>query len=671
MADNRLGGETSPYLLQHADNPVHWRPWGPEALAEAHDSNKPILLSVGYAACHWCHVMAHESFENADLAQHMNALFVNIKVDREERPDIDTIYQTALAMLGQQGGWPLTMFLTPDGKPFWGGTYFPPEPRYGRPGFGQILQAVSRAYHNDKATITNNINALTDGLAQLSDGAPGQDIAPDQLTAVSDRLLSGIDRTHGGLGGAPKFPQPPVFSFLLGEGARRSEPKLIDAATHSVRQMAQGGLYDHLAGGFARYSVDAVWLVPHFEKMAYDNAGLIALMTDIHRLNGEPLFARRVEESVAWVLDELRVPGGGFASSYDADSEEEEGKFYVWSEAEIDDALGPDAQIFKSAYDVRPDGNWEGKTILNRSHVQRDDPAEEAVLAPLRAKLRTLRAKRVWPGCDDKVLADWNGLLIAALAEAAMAFDRSDWLDAAHQAYAFVRENLSTGETRLLHSWREGKAANTGILDDYANMANAAVTLFEASGDRSRLDEAMAWVEAVHSHFNDAEKGGYFLTADDADALIVRSKSALDNPAPAGNATMVRVLAKLAALTGRSDLLNRAETVIRAFSGNLDQHFWAVSSLLANAGFVSEPVQIVVIGEPDDPATKALLATATTTYLPNRILCPLSPGEGLPPGHPAEGKTMVESKPTAYYCPGQTCLAPVTDPADLANQLAR
>jgi len=433
--------------------------------------------------------------------------------------------------------------------------------------------------------------------------------------------------------------------------------------------MAQGGLYDHLAGGFARYCVDTAWLVPHFEKMAYDNAGLVGLLADLYRLTGEDLFARRTQETVDWLLEELRVPEGGFASSYDADSEGEEGKFYVWTAGEIDAALGPDADTFKQAYDVRPGGNWEGKSILNRSHVTQDDPADETLLAPLRTKLRTLRATRVWPGCDDKVLADWNGLLISALADTSMAFNRQDWLTEAKKAYRFIRQAHNAGKNRLFHSWRAGKAANTGILDDYANMAHAAISLFETTGDRTYLDHAIGWVDTVHSHFFDPNQGGYFLTADDADTLIVRSKTALDNPAPAGNAVLVAVLAKLAALTDRDDLLARAEVVVRGFSGKLDQYFWSISSLLTNSGFIQDPAQIVVIGPTDDPATRALLQVAGTSYVPNRILCPLTPQQTIPKTHPAHGKAMVDGKPTAYYCPGQTCLTPVTDPASLAEQL--
>lgn len=669
MADNRLAGETSPYLLQHAENPVHWRPWGPDALEEAAETDRPILLSVGYAACHWCHVMAHESFENPAIAEQMNALFVNIKVDREERPDIDTIYQSALAMLGQQGGWPLTMFLTPDGKPFWGGTYFPPEARYGRAGFTQVLQAIAAAYREDKATITQNVDALTGGLAQLSAGAPGPGITDQTLTRASDALLEAADPIHGGLSGAPKFPQPPVFDFLLSEGARRTDTRFTQCTESTVRHMAQGGIYDHLGGGFARYSTDDVWLAPHFEKMAYDNAGLITLMTQLYRQTREPLLERRIAETVAWVQRDLQQPGGGFASSWDADSEGVEGKYYVWTAEEIGQVLGPDADLFRAAYDVQPEGNWEGTSILNRSHVRQDQEEDDSALAPLRQKLKTFRDQRVPPALDDKILADWNGLLIIALTEAAMAFGRQDWLDSALAAYHFVRQNLTLGEGRLAHAWRAGKAAHPAILDDYANMAMAALTLFEATGDQERIGETKAWVAIADRFYADPERGGYYLTASDAPALIVRSKTALDNPTPSGNGMLLGVAAKLYALTGDETYREKADGILRAFSGQIDRQFWALSTLLANSGFLQRPQQIVLIADPSDPKTRTLRDIAVKTYRPTRILCPIAPGASLEPGHPAAGKQMVNNKPTVYVCFGQTCLAPVTEPADLAAQL--
>src|SRR5262245_38777490 len=446
-AGNRLGRETSPYLLQHQENPVHWWAWGPEALAEAKRTGKPILLSVGYAACHWCHVMAHESFEDDETARVMNDLFVNIKVDREERPDVDAIYMAALHELGEHGGWPLTMFLTSDAEPFWGGTYFPKEARYGRPAFVAVLKEIARVYREEQGKVRQNADALKGRLAPKFDES-GPDAIPGDaaLADLARRLLQLVDPTHGGIRGAPKFPQAQFFNFLWSAGLRYGLPNPLEAVELTLTHIAQGGIYDHLGGGFARYSVDERWLVPHFEKMLYDNALLLELMTDVWRETKLPLLEMRARETVEWLLREMVTKEGGFASSLDADSEGEEGKFYVWSIAEIEDVLGPeDAKIFAEVYDVTPEGNFEGHSILNRiNSLERTDEATGARLTLMREKLLARRASRVRPGFDDKLLADWNGLAIAALAKAADAFDRPDWLAAAERAFDFVSIRMTS-----------------------------------------------------------------------------------------------------------------------------------------------------------------------------------------------------------------------------------
>ncbi|HEY9520289.1 MAG TPA: thioredoxin domain-containing protein, partial [Methyloceanibacter sp.] len=460
---NRLGRETSPYLLQHQGNPVHWWAWGPGALAEAKRTGKPILLSVGYAACHWCHVMAHESFEDEETARVMNDLFVNIKVDREERPDVDAIYMAALHELGEQGGWPLTMFLTSDAEPFWGGTYFPKDARYGRPAFTQVLKEIARVYRDEQGKVRQNADALKDRLAPKFDG--GADAGPDAIPGdavlkdLGRRLLQLVDPTNGGIRGAPKFPQTQFFNFLWRAGLRYGLPNPLEAVELTLAHIAQGGIYDHLGGSFARYSVDERWLVPHFEKMLYDNALLLELMTEVWRETKSPLLAARVSETVDWLLREMVTEEDGFASSLDADSEGEEGKFYVWSLSEIEEVLGPeDARLFAEIYDVTPEGNFEGHNILNKiNSLELRDDATEARLTLMREKLLARRASRVRPGFDDKVLADWNGLMIAALTKAAEAFDRPDWLAAAERAFAFVSVRMMSG-VRLLHSYRVGEA---------------------------------------------------------------------------------------------------------------------------------------------------------------------------------------------------------------------
>ena len=401
MVQNRLSRETSPYLLQHADNPVDWHAWGPEALAMAKAGQKPILLSVGYAACHWCHVMAHECFETPDIAAVMNDLYICIKVDREERPDLDSIYQSALALLGQQGGWPLTMFLTPEGEPFWGGTYFPPTPKFGRPGFPDVLRAIADTYRREPDKVTNNITALRDALGKLAENQRGDAIPPGAYDRIAARLASEVDRLHGGLGGAPKFPQPSIFTLLWRAYRRNGDDSFRAAVTTTLTAMCQGGIYDHLGGGFARYTVDGEWLVPHFEKMLYDNAQLVSLLTLVWQHTREPLYETRVRETIAWLLREMVSEGGGFAATLDADSEGEEGRYYVWSAEEIGRLLGDDAGPFAAAYDVTPDGNWEGKSILNRRRGVAVDPKDEALLAQSRAILLKERDKRVRPGWDD------------------------------------------------------------------------------------------------------------------------------------------------------------------------------------------------------------------------------------------------------------------------------
>ena len=670
MDRNRLGEETSPYLLQHKDNPVHWQPWGPEALASAAAADKPILLSIGYAACHWCHVMAHESFENPDIAAAMNANFVNIKVDREERPDLDAIYQHALALLGEHGGWPLTMFLTPAGEPFWGGTYFPPEPRWGRPGFPQVLAGIAATWRRDRDKVANNVGILREALQRLGKPEPGTGIAPVLLDRAAERLLREVDPLNGGIGTAPKFPQCGIFELLWRAWRRTGLAPYRDAVLRTLTTICQGGIYDHLGGGFARYATDARWLVPHFEKMLYDNAELIDLLTLVWRETREPLYAARVAETIGWVAREMTVAGGAFASSLDADSDHEEGKFYVWTEAEIDRVLGPRAVLFKRIYDVTPAGNWEGKTILNRlAHPASQDPATEAELAECRALLFAARAPRVRPGLDDKVLADWNGLMIAALAHAATAFARPDWLALARRAFAFVEANMLDGDGRLRHSWRDGRARHPANVDDYANLARAALALFEAGGEAAYLGRARGWVAVLDRHYWDAEGGGYFFAGDDTEGLIARAKTAADAAVPAGNGTMVGVLSRLALLTGDDSYRRRADALVAAFAGEVTRNFFPLATLLNNVEFAHAPVQIVLAGAAGDPAFAALRAAADGAASANRLILTVAPDAALPPGHPAHGKGLVGGKPAAYVCDGPVCSLPIEEPQRLVEAL--
>ncbi|HJS33344.1 MAG TPA: thioredoxin domain-containing protein [Alphaproteobacteria bacterium] len=673
---NLLKHETSPYLLQHADNPVHWRAWNEAALAEARTSGKPILLSVGYAACHWCHVMAHESFEDEVTAALMNELFVNIKVDREERPDLDAIYQTALAMMGEQGGWPLTMFLTPEGAPFWGGTYFPPSARYGRPGFPDLLRGIAEAYRGKPDQVRQNVEALTGALNRRAGGDAGGGVPIATIDKVAARLAQEVDTIHGGIGGAPKFPQCSVFALLWRAHRRAAaDPGGGDfrrAVTLTLDRMCQGGIYDHLGGGFARYSTDARWLAPHFEKMLYDNAQMIDLLTLVWQETKSPLYAARIAETIGWLMREMTAEDDAFAATLDADSEGEEGKFYVWRADEIAALLGVDTDFFADAYDVTPEGNWEGHTILNRSkRMLLGDAAHESRLAKCRDVLFAARAQRIAPGRDDKVLADWNGMMIAALARAGFVFDRPEWLARAQAAFAGAAALLDR-DGRLAHSYRAGRRQDVAMLDDYAQMARAALTLFEITGEDACLARAQAWVAMADAHYWDDAAGGYFFTADDAPGLIARTKHAHDNATPSGNGVMAEVLTRLHLLTGESRHRDRAEAVIGAFSGELAKNFFPLSTLLNAAELMTRPLQVAICGPREAPATVALLrATATSASLPNLVLSVVAPDADLPPSHPAHGKGMIGAKPAVYVCDGPVCSPPFTDPAALTEDLKR
>ena len=671
-AENLLRHETSPYLLQHADNPVHWRPWGAAALAEARETNRPILLSIGYAACHWCHVMAHESFEDPATAALMNAHFVNIKVDREERPDIDHLYMSALHALGEQGGWPLTMFVTPDGAPFWGGTYFPPEPRWGKPSFNQVLYGVSEAWRADDDMVKNNTAALRRVLAAMSRANPGDLPTPAILDAAATSLLAMTDPVNGGLKGAPKFPNPPIFRFLWQDAFRTGHAAGRDALHLMLRRMSQGGIYDHLGGGFSRYATDAIWLVPHFEKMLYDNAQLLDLLALAHAHRPDPLYRQRAAETIGWMTRDMtaaEVDGrAAFAASEDADSEGEEGRFYVWTAAEVDRLLGDAGAAFKFAYDVTPDGNWEGKTILRRN-APSGTPDEEAALDGARTILFDARARRVRPGRDDKVLADWNGLAIAALARAAMVFARPDWLSRAEQAQDFVLAAMSAADGRALHAWRLGRVTAAGLLDDQAAMAHASLALFEATGAPRRLAEAIRFADAAQAAFSDGQ-GGYFTTAADAiDVPLVRPRTAADSATPAGNGMLAEVFARLWHLTGDPAWRARTEALLRAFTGKPDQ-LAAMPSLLAAADFLEEAASVVIAGDPAHPLTQSLAAAALAAPDPAVVVLRAPSTDALPSGHPAFAKSVGTAGAAAYVCRRSVCGLPIVDADALATALA-
>jgi hypothetical protein len=653
---NRLKDASSPYLLQHRDNPVHWWEWGPEAIAEARRQGKPILVSIGYAACHWCHVMAHESFEDADTAAVMNDLYVNIKVDREERPDVDHVYMSALHLLGEPGGWPLTMFLTPEGEPFWGGTYFPKEPRFGRPGFIQVLREISRLYHEEPERISKNRDAIKQHLAKV-EPSDGGVLGLADLDRMGLRLTELIDAEHGGLQGAPKFPNPPILEYLLRYARRTNDGAARHRFLLTLERMALGGIHDHLGGGFARYSVDERWLVPHFEKMLYDNAQLLELYAVGFAETGRPLFQQAAEGIVTWLAREMTTPEGAFASSLDADSEGEEGRFYVWSLAEIREGLGEeDAAFFAKVYDITEEGNFEGHNNPNRLISGEAPDHVEQRLAALRAKLLERREARVRPGLDDKVLADWNGLMIGALVRAAPLLGRPDWIPKAQRAYRFVSESMSRNG-QLGHSWRGGSLIFPGFALDHAAMMRAALVLFEATSDARYLRDAQTWRDVLLAEFMVTETGCLAMTAQAADPLVVRPQPTHDEAVPNANGVFAEALVRLAQITEAADDIERAADTLNRLVSMARASPLGHTSILNALDLHLRGLSILVTGNNAEPLHEAALQIP----YPDRSVRLLRESEALDDNHPARALSASSAQAQALVCAGQRCSLPVTD----------
>jgi len=660
---NRLGNETSPYLLQHQHNPVDWWAWGPEALAEAKRANKPILLSVGYAACHWCHVMAHESFDDSATARVMNELFVNIKVDREERPEIDQIYMAALHHLGEHGGWPLTMFLTPDGEPIWGGTYFPNASRYGKPAFVDVLHEIARLFRDEPQKVEQNRAALMERLTAAARPAGAAAFGRAELDSAARQLAGIIDPVNGGTRGAPKFPQAALFELLWRAGLRTGEARYYAAVDITLHHICEGGIYDHLGGGFARYSVDERWLVPHFEKMLYDNAQLLELLAIAYQRGGNGLYRRRAEQTVAWLKREMTTLEGAFSASLDADSEGEEGKFYVWSYDELIERLGiEDGEFFARHYDVTPAGNFEDHNILNRLKPQPRSAADEARLDALREKLLAVRASRVRPGLDDKVLADWNGLMIAALVNAGLLLGEPTWIAMAAHAFDFVGRAMSKGD-RLGHSWRAGKLKFPGLASDFAAMIRAALALYEATGQHAYLERALEWQGALDRDYANAETGTYYLTAADAEGLVTRPAATADEATPNHNAVAAQNLIRLAVLAANDRWRGQADRLIGAIAPFAAENLYMHTALLNAVDLRLRSAQIVVTGQ--GPHAQTLLDAARRLSPLDRIVLHAATAEALPHTHPARDKIAATTQPQAFVCVGETCSLPVNDPAGL------
>ena len=690
---NRLNEATSPYLLQHASNPVHWWEWGPEALALAKAEDKPIFLSVGYAACHWCHVMAHESFEDPDIAAILNEHFISIKVDREERPDIDSIYMDAVVALTGRGGWPMTMFLTPEDEPFYGGTYFPPSERHGMPSFQRVLTSIIDAWENRRDQVDANATNMRGRLAQSSQLKPQPgELSTDLLDAAFDQLYQFYDDHEGGFGSAPKFPQGMTLEFLLRQHMRTGEPAPLAMVTHTLRKMANGGMYDQLGGGFHRYSTDAHWLAPHFEKMLYDNALLARVYLYAWQITGAPFFRRIVEETLDYVLREMTDPSGGFYSTQDADSEGVEGKFFVWTVDEVKSILGEeDGTLFCRYYDVTEHGNFEGKNIL---HVDEDvDTVAQAsgaspdqlrvVLERGRERLFVERETRIKPGLDDKVLAAWNGLMMRAMAEAGVAFNRPDYLDAAIRNAEFIHDEMLDERGRLHRSWKEGRATLNGYLEDYTVVAEGLVALYQTTFDSQWLVEAERLLQIVHEHFWDAENGGAFHTSDDHEQLIVRRKDFFDNAEPSGNSAYVTAAMRLGRLLESYEYAERSESIFRIMRHSLATQPSGFGHLLSALDFYLRPSrEIAIVGDPNDPATQALSQIVYAQWLPDTVMAGFDPGRGETSPRPGqsqdgqarglpllEGRTLVNDQPAAYVCRNFVCNLPVTEPGTLVKQL--
>jgi uncharacterized protein len=671
---NALAGETSPYLLQHAHNPVQWHPWNEEALAKAKSENKPILLSIGYSACHWCHVMERESFEDEETARLMNDNFVNIKVDREERPDLDSIYMTVVQLMTGRGGWPMTVFLTPDQEPFYCGTYFPPEDLHGMPGFRRVLASVARAYRDKRQTVDKDAKTIV-GELQKSDLIHGNkgELKPDALeTALSD-IISHYDSQNGGFGTAPKFPPSMALSYLMQSYKRTGSSSILEIIDFTLTKMANGGIYDHLGGGFHRYSVDAEWLVPHFEKMLYDNALLSRVYLDAYLLTGNALYRKISEEILDYAAREMISPEGGFYSSQDADSEGEEGEFFLWTVKEVDSILGEDeAELFCRYFGISSEGNFEGKNILSVPRpaglIAQLSGVDEERLSEIILRGRNLlfesREKRVKPGRDEKVLTAWNGLMLRSFAEAANSLDRDDYRRIAARNASFLLSHLNR-EGQLLRSYKDGRARFNAYLEDYACLIDGLISVYEATFDPRWIGEAEALAESMVSKFWDPQDKGFYFTSEDHEALIHRPKEFYDNATPSGNSTAAYALLRLSKLTGENRWADYSISVLQSTADLMEQHSSAFPNMLCALDFFLTHKEIAIVGDPDEAATRVLLNEVFHVYCPNKVVV-CGTGQDL---FLLREKTQVNGMATAYVCRNFTCGLPITSTAEIRNAL--
>ncbi len=663
---NRLAKETSPYLLQHQHNPVDWYPWGNEAFEVARATDKPILLSIGYAACHWCHVMAHESFESESIANLMNGHFVNIKIDREERPDIDRVYMDALHAMGEQGGWPLTIFLTPELKPFWGGTYFPPEAKYGRPSFPHILTELSRIWREERSKITSNTQAILDRLKHTPEAANATIPDLQDLQTIAQQVASSVDNSNGGIGSAPKFPQSPLINLLWISHQHYPQLRVGDAVWLTMNKISQGGIYDHLGGGIARYTVDDRWLIPHFEKMLYDNAQYVSMLCQLQDLQPNELFRNRIAESVTWLTQSMLTAEGMFASSYDADSEGVEGKYYCWSKMEIESLISESTRhLFCTAYDVTEAGNWEHTNILNRiSNPEYLGEEKEAALKTARSQLLTAREKRVPPGWDDKMLTDWNALTVSALFKAGATLQDSTIDQLGVDTLSRLTKVLHDGR-RLYHSYRNSKLRAHATADDYAHLIAACIDAYEANLDSAWITTAQQFTDEFLTNHSDETEAGFFFSSGAANDLIIRKKYATDDVTPNANAIMAINLWKLSHLTGDNKLLALAMETLEWLAPHMQANpFACPTAWVAFLTLTTQP-QLILAGQAENPNFKDLHSACRIVPLPNRLFLHLDPETRLPSDHIGAHIKHTPDEAAVYFCHNQTCSLPITDSKNL------
>ena len=668
---NKLANETSPYLLQHAENPVDWYPWGEEALEKARDEGRPILLSIGYSACHWCHVMAHESFENDEIAAQMNDLFVNIKVDREERPDIDSLYMASVQAMTGHGGWPMTVFLTPDGRPFYGGTYFPPVDQGGMPGFPRVLQGVHEAYRDRREQVEESAGALAGRLGEVfrAELPPGS-LNSELFDAALDNLERQYDSENGGFGGAPKFPVAMTVELLLRIQHRNGDQRAIEMAHHSLDRMARGGLYDQVGGGFHRYTVDGIWLVPHFEKMLYDNALLADAYVQAFQATGELFYRTITEEALDYVLREMTSPEGGFYSTQDADTEGEEGKFFVWRPDEVREVLGDDAGAVIELLGITERGNFEGSNVLSIPNREDRMRWRDEQFAPLRQRLFEARAERTHPGRDDKILTSWNGLMMRAFANAGWILDSERYTEAARANARFLRDDLQQ-HGRLLHSYKNGEARIEGFLEDYAFLIDGLLALYRATFEPEWIEWARDLARVAVDNFYDAGEGAFYDTSASSEQLIARPRDPFDNATPSGNSVIADSLTRLSHLIGDIEFTRLARSVIEEHVGVASEHPHGLSRLLVAADFATGPsAEIAIVGQENAPGRQEMLAALREEFLPRVVVAAAEPDDDA-----AEtidlllSRDLVDGKPAAYVCINHACQMPITEAAAMLEQV--